>query len=411
MRNPTKTAVATVAALLVPLTTGLAAIAYADAPDGPSSSPSATPSEASAEGFPLHIKGGGEYYITIVGQQTSGHYSYVKADGSIVAVTQQPPEGMSFPMNQVRNGNIPLPSHLEGARIFVSKKPMVMPAAAVGGQPSDTGYVQPDLNNPSDPNQGNIYDFFEYTFDRGRVAFGGDTTQVDGFSLPIAAELKQDSSGYDRKVGIAGRKAAALIDQYRRQVAGTPFASLVNADGTHITAPRSASTFQWGGAGSTYFYLAVKKAWEQWTGDGSFKLADGDSVYTGGTGGPGTPLKFKKEVNGQKVASGSVQMPSSSDVAACANTLATGSDTEKFIEAQLCAAFNRGVAQNQTDTWGDTSKYYQQAPFNNYAAFFHDVSYDRHAYGFAYDDVHDQSSVMILPNSDTPTSLTLTIGT
>ncbi|MFC5832597.1 hypothetical protein [Nonomuraea insulae] len=32
------------------------------------------------------------------------------------------------------------------------------------------------------------------------------------------------------------------------------------------------------------------------------------------------------------------------------------------------------------------------------------------AYGFAYDDINDQSSVKILPNANPPTSLTIGIG-
>ncbi|MEU9130819.1 beta-1,3-glucanase family protein [Kitasatospora sp. NPDC048540] len=399
MRTLTKAAILAAAALVVPLTSTLAVDAYAD-----------VPSPAAGSGFPLHINGGDGDYITIVGQQTPGHYSFIGSEGNVLPVTQQPEQGMSFPLGEVHDGVIPMPSHLEGGRIFVSKKPLVMPAATVDGQPSDAGYVQPDLNNPGDPNQGNPYDFFEYTFDNGHVPFGGNTTQVDGFSIPMTAELKQDSSGFDRTVGIQGMTAGQVVDRYRQYADGTPFVSLANADGSHITAPRSAAAFQSGGAGVTYFDSAIKKAWDQWQGDGRFKLTDGNNVYVGGTEGAGTQLTYKKEVNGRQVGGGTVAMPTTTDVAACSGALASGSDTDKFVGAHLCAAFNRGIAQNDPDTWGDTGTFYRNAPFNEYAAFFHQISGDRLAYAFAYDDVHNQSSVMILPNADAPTSLTLTIG-
>lgn len=367
-------------------------------------------------GFPLEIRGNPQYYVAIVGQQTPGHYSFAEPDGSVLPVTQQLKDGMSFQLSAVTGGDgvakIPLPPRLEGGRIFISRKPLVMPPATDGaGHPSDTGYVQPDLNNPSDPNQGNPYDFFEFTFANGKIAFGGNTTQVDGFSIPMTAELKQESSGFDKSVGIKDKTAEQVITDYRTHVDGTPFASLVNADGTHITAPRSAPVFQPGGEGAHYFDPAIKDAWNRWEGEGKFRLSDGENVYVGGTQGNGTLLTFKKEVSGKPTGDeGSVSMPTTADVSACAGSLAQGSDMEKFVEARLCAAFNRGITQNSPETWDNADTYYKDGSFNKYAAFFHEVSENNLAYAFPYDDVNNRSSVMILPNADAPSSLTLTVG-
>ncbi|RSS81177.1 beta-1,3-glucanase family protein [Streptomyces sp. WAC06614] len=368
-------------------------------------------------GFPLRInakdsdKGD---FVTIVGQATPGHYSYVGADGTVKPVTDQP-NGMSFPLTALKNGTVKLPSEFQGGRIFLSKKPMIMPAPRFdGGAPSDAGYIQPDLNNPSDPNQGNPYDFFEFTFKNGAngqngIAFGGNTTQVDGFSLPMTAELKQTSSGVDKKVGIEGKSAAQIIGDYKKYVGNDPaFGSLVNAAGTHIAAPRSSQAFQ--GPGANYFDGAIAGAWKKWDKDNGFKLTNGAESYEGRTN--GDTLTFKKLVNGKPTGeTGSVKKPTTGDVAACAGTLTTGSDMDKFVGAHLCAAFNRGIAQNDPSTWNDVKTYYQPGTtYNKYAAFFHKENLNGLAYAFAYDDVHDQSSVMILPNSDAPTGLTLTVG-
>lgn len=380
-----------------------------DAPDAPGE----TPPPASGS-FPLRIAAKGaatDSYVTVVGQATPGHYSYVTADGTVKPVTDQP-QGMSFPLASADGGRVTLPAEFQGGRIFFSKKPMTMPAPVVDGAPSDTGYVQPDLNNPSDPNQGNPYDFFEFTFKYGAkgargIAFGGNTSQVDGFSLPMTAELEQESSGTRTKVGIEGRSAAQVIDAYRKYVGDdAAFASLVDADGTHITAPRSAKAFQ--SAAGTYFDGAVDTAWTKWK-DG-FELTDGVNSYEGRT--EGDRLSFRKLVGGEATGeTGAVAKPSTADIAACAGTLSQGTDTEKFIEAHLCAAFNRGIAQNDPATWNDKATYYAAGTVHNkYAAFFHRESLGGLAYGFAYDDVHDQSSVMILPNADAPTRLTLTVG-
>ncbi|MEV6681619.1 beta-1,3-glucanase family protein [Streptomyces erythrochromogenes] len=365
--------------------------------------------------FPLHIVAKDSDkadYVTIVGQNTPGHYAYVGADGTVKPVSDQP-NGMSFPLASLPNGTVTLPSELQGGRIFISKKPMVMPAATGSdGKPNDSGYAGPNRDNPADPNQGNTFDVFEYTFkssggDRPAVHFGGNTTQVDGFSIPMTAELKQDSSGFAEKVGIEGKSASQVVADYKKFVGNDPaFTSLVNADGTHITAPRSSNAFT--GAGATYFDASVNGAWAKWKN--GFKLVDGHRTFEGKT--EGDKLTFREMVEGKQVGEvGSVTKPTTGDVAACAGNLAAGTDADKFVEAHLCAAFNRGIAENDTSTWGDPATYFKAGTtYNKYVDFLHKESIDGRAYGFAYDDVHNQSTVMILPNADVPTSLTLTIG-
>ncbi|MET8755689.1 beta-1,3-glucanase family protein [Streptomyces sp. NPDC004667] len=387
-----------------------------------------------AGAFPLKVQTppGKDLYLTVVGQVTPGHYSFLRPDGTTIPV-YHPADGdqdtehkdgktypkMSFKVSGGANG-ISLPPSMEGGRIFVSDQPLLMDAArnASGGY-DDSGYVQPDANNPQDPNRDTRYDFFEFTYRHDKIAFGGNTTQVDGFSLPMTAELKQDSSGFDKKVGIAGKSASEVIAAYKDSPdVGQAFKSLVNSAGTHISAPRSSPQFRDGGASAHYFDATIDKAWEKWAS--GFTLADGDTTYRGATktGADGRPqLAFtrfeKKDGKDVEAGKGAVNKPSTADVAACAGALASGSDTEKFVEARLCAAFNRGVALNDPATWSDASRYYAKGtgvPFNDYAAFFHSISLDGLAYAFPYDDVHEKSSVMILPNADTPTSLTLTLG-
>lgn len=382
-------------------------------------------------GFPLEFAGDQNYWVTVIGQQTPGHYSYVQPDGTPLPVTQQQPtgaaaSGMSYKLGTgVPGGRFQLPSHLEGGRVFISDKPMQMAPATVGDQPSDTGVALPDLNNPQDPNRNTKYDFFEFTFNNGKVAWGGNTTQVDGFSIPMTAELKQDSSGFDAKVGIADKTTQQVVDAYKKSVDG-PFLQLVNASGTHITAPRSAKEFQPGQPGGDYFDSAVDSAWAKWAAPSGgtskqypFRLQDGNVLYQGSTDPSTGRLTFNKTQNGTVLANGTVDKPSTADVAACAGNLAKGSDADKFVEAHLCAAFNRGIATNDPSTWNDPSTYYKTGPFNEYAAFFHTIALEgttpdgkkyNPAYGFAYDDVNNQSSVMILPNKEAPTSLTLTLG-
>jgi hypothetical protein len=57
--------------------------------------------------------------------------------------------------------------------------------------------------------------------------------------------------------------------------------------------------------------------------------------------------------------------------------------------------------------WATPSAWYQAAPANFYAKFFHDHSISGLAYGFPYDDVSAQSSTIMAPK---PEYMVLTIG-
>ncbi len=60
--------------------------------------------------------------------------------------------------------------------------------------------------------------------------------------------------------------------------------------------------------------------------------------------------------------------------------------------------------------WSQPRDHYKHEPSNDYARFFHRISIDHRAYGFANDDANDQSSVKILANAEPPSALTIGIG-
>jgi hypothetical protein len=60
--------------------------------------------------------------------------------------------------------------------------------------------------------------------------------------------------------------------------------------------------------------------------------------------------------------------------------------------AQLCGAVNRHVAHLPKSQWHNPENFYQQAPANYYARFFHDHSFQEKAYGFAYDDAANMAA-------------------
>jgi hypothetical protein len=111
----------------------------------------------------------------------------------------------------------------------------------------------------------------------------------------------------------------------------------------------------------------------------------------------------------QGVSGYTVSKPTPTDVWQCGGALASGNTVELALEAEFAAAFNRGVAHN-TSLWWNSSSYYQGPAQNAYAAYIHTVVLDHRSYAFPFDDVNDQSSVIILPNANPPTLVTLTVA-
>ena len=96
-----------------------------------------------------------------------------------------------------------------------------------------------------------------------------------------------------------------------------------------------------------------------------------------------------------------VDKPNTQEVLEGKGAFDRGNGVEKAIEAQLCAAFNRGVA-TEPENYDNESAYYKNSNSNFYSGFFHNHSFDRLAYGFCYDDVNDHSTLLHYTN---PTGL------
>ncbi|MGW6708654.1 glycoside hydrolase family 64 protein [Streptomyces sp. NPDC054956] len=347
-----------------------------------------------------------QIHVTVLGQVTPGQWSYMKPDGSMAHINHLDAAApghlvkkgiaypdMSFTLAQV-GGTVPSPPSIRGGRIYVSLgSPVFIPVS-----PDDQGWGGPDLRNPDDPNSDVYYDWYEYTYVQGQVAFGGNTTQVDQFGFPMTSRLRQTSSGYDTTQGITLTRAQ-VMQQYAASV-GAAFRPLQNS--YRIVAPRSSDLFLAGGAQQNHLAAYIDQVWNHYTTH-QFTLSRLGETFSGRVS--GSVLTFGKNGAG----SFALRKPTSPDVMACAGALASGNDIEKQLGAEFCAALNRGVALD-TATWYAPAAYYGGTAKNDYAGFFHTVGLNKRAYGFPYDDVNDQSTVQILGNANPPTGLTLGIG-
>ncbi|UJF36283.1 beta-1,3-glucanase family protein [Paenibacillus hexagrammi] len=195
----------------------------------------------------------------------------------------------------------------------------------------DTGFAGPDINNSSDPNINVYFDFIEFTVNAS--GYHGNTTRVDGFGFPLQHRLMNASGSYDKTVGeLESETRDGLFTKYNNEVP-SPFKSLATVQAPYrIIAPIRGS-FAAGGANANYFA--------------------GYSSY------------------------------STQDILRCDGAL---------TDASACAAINRHVYTDSN--WNNVGSYYQAAPANYYAKFWHTHSINGLAYGFAYDDVNGQAAYL-----------------
>jgi hypothetical protein len=376
----------------------------------------AAPAQAQTDGsFPVTFKNDtdgrwkdSQIYLTGIGQTSPGKWAYLKPDGTAAPIDHTMADApghltkngrnfadMSFTLAEA--GNVRIPPRLEGARIYVSVgAPMYF-----GIAPDDSGWAGPNLNDKGDPNYGTTFDWYELTYAYNQIPFGGNTTQVDQFGLPMTARLQQTSTGYDETRGITlSRKQ--VYDRFEDSVA-KPFRDLAGPD--RILAPRTSADFHDRGRYGDYLDPAIDKAWADWR-DG-FTLTRLHQTFTGKT--VGNQLQFTQEGH---QGSFKIRKPTSEEVFECSRALApAGADPEEGVMgAELCAAFNRGVSSDTGDWWKASAYYPRNTLDNDYSGFFHTINMKHRSYGFAYDDINDQSSVTILPNSQPPSRLTIGVG-
>jgi hypothetical protein len=349
-----------------------------------------------------------QIYVTVLGIGSSGRWSYLRPDGSMMPLDHKmatepghlEKAGHAYPnmsFTVARASTVMLPATIVGARIYVSVgSPMFL---AVNSE--NNGWAGPNLLDPSDPNHDVYFDWYELTYRYGVIPFGGNTTQVDMFGLPLVIRLQQRSSRYDRVTGIKLTRQQ-VYTRYRADVAPA-FRSLVGR--YRILAPHVSRRFGPGGTNHAYLGSEIDAAWSRWAEDG-FSVRHLGQTFSGRVTGD----VMSGTMNGTEPFS--LHKPTSSDVLGCSGSLASAgmSTADLALGAVLCAALNRGVATRPTSLWYRPSAYYTERPDNQYSALFHSISIGHRSYSFPYDDVNDQSSVAILPNAKAPSSLTVTVG-
>ena len=346
----------------------------------------------------LNNKTNGKYsdnqvYWCLVGYNANDQLCYLDNNGSLVPV--------DLSMNNVTIGDrqvadvsytlaeasyVYVPSIKSGRMYLSYEKPIYLTFnQAADGR---IGFAGPDLNNPTDPNSDTLFEFAEFTID-GKY-YWGNTTRVDFFSFPVVTRLigHTQYETYDKTVGDIGTRDE-IFAAFRNE-APDAFDTLVGDK--RIMAPCK-TTFNVGQQYGNYFDAYINEFWTKYTNEDLVFSCEG-GVFTGRV--EGNRMKFTK--TGDSTAY-YVSKPTTQDILEGKGAFASGNATELVIEAQLCAAFNRGVA-TEPSKWNKPAEYYQNAINNFYSGFFHRHSVVGLAYGFCYDDVNDQSTLLWFDKAD-----------
>jgi hypothetical protein len=157
-----------------------------------------------------------------------------------------------------------------------------------------------------------------------------------------------------------------------------------------IMAPAN-DTFDVGQPNAHYFDAYVSEIWNSYTTNTLNVTLNGSRTFAGQV--QNGQMVFTETDQGGAGGTYIVNQPTTQDVLRGAGALATGNSTELALEAQMCAAFNRHIMNDPTQ-WATPGSWYSAPPANSYAKFWHDHSVGGLAYGFAYDDVSNQSSTI-----------------
>jgi len=203
---------------------------------------------------------------------------------------------------------------------------------------------------PTDSNS-RYFDFIEQSVGNGSIG-GNNTTRVDGWRLPLVYRIHTATRNYDRgdvyEMFYQPRKAK--FDEYKNEVP-KEFTGMATQNYANIYAPHMTSTNYFNTNGPYVNYFSSYE----------------DSVIAHN---PGAPAKVNAWNIFACAGGGIGQSPNYS------------------------AAVNRHCGTLPQSAWGDSTKFYRDAPCNFYSKWCHKRAQYNLQYGFPYDDSHEQSGIV-----------------
>ena len=385
---------------------------------------------------------GGKYrddqvYWLIIGKDwVTGQYVRADQSGRLIPVSEgdntiavpgrdKPYANYGVSLAQAKSVNI---APIESARIYMSvgKPVLVQINRDINGR---IGYAGPDLENSTDPNLATTFDFGEFNINRPRPAsdYPGifvNTSRVDIFGLPLKLRVT-GLDGYDATVGetlletreeLFARFALETPPEFR-SLAKAPYAPYRISAPAHATFNdglnvRTGEQVKPRGEHAAYLDAYISEIWNKYRNE-TLTMKVGDWPIFSGRVGPDDVFTFTDGLDTYNI----YGKPTTTEVMLGNGVLddATGTtprtpkhDKQLQLQAQICAALNRHVAEQPNSRWYDASYFYPAGKTANFfTKFWHDHSINGLAYGFSYDDVGGHSPSIYTPS---PVSVTYTIG-
>jgi hypothetical protein len=396
--------------------------------ENPGGNPGGNPDDGSIPNYPIYQNQIGvelrnntngayrddQIYVAVIAHDPAkdGQFVYLKPDGTTVlmsAADNDAPGHLTkngqnysnyfFTLAQAKTLKFP---KLSGARAFVALgSPLYIKTLKDAN--NQIGFAGPDVRNPTDPNIDVYFDWYEFTY--GDNGLWLNNTQVDQFGFPLTQDVYGSNRTTHVRSGITESRAS-IFAAYQKEV--PPEFLPMNPSPYRIMAP-SKGSFDEGQPNGKYFDAYIASMWDYYrTHTLTLSMWGNARKFLGQT--VGDQLVFTEVDQGNGAYVGGkyyVGRPSTQDMLEARGTLATGNSTELAIEAQVAAALNRHIMEDDTQWAAPSPAWYAKAPYNAYAKFWHDHSIDRKAYGFSYDDVADQSSTLVSPS---PEHVVLGIG-
>lgn len=253
------------------------------------------------------------------------------------------------------------------------------------------GLVQPAPWATGDPNHGVLFDWSEFTYNDAGLWL--NSSQVDMFAVPHAVTVT-GASGVTKKTGelVPGGRDN-VINGIRNQP-GWGGSVVTRSDGTvlRVLAPGKAADV--GLFDRDYLDPYITQAWNAYTTKTLTVVPFGDRPdirYFGRTS--GNTMVFT-DSTGRQVAS--FTKPSTANVWGCDGALHAPNDQVVGpIARTLCAALHRStLGVIDTQPGGGPADFYKGAVTNHYSRLVHQNMVDGKAYGFAFDDVQAQESLV-----------------
>ncbi len=381
-----------------------------------------------------------ELYVAIVGEDLSGppgayvwvdmktgqqmpmDASYNTVQGPMYGGNKGPGQEGKYAncftkLSEIPNKTVSL-AGIQGCRMFISvKEPLYL--YFFGSTGSVKGYSSPNHTDPTDPNTGILYELIELTYNNS--GFWGNTSRVDSYHYPIALELFGENDFHQKTGELLSHEQ--IGDLYKASVP-VEFQGCYDEESGKIVQPTKTEAFADGTIGTmpdvgpyvNYMKPYIDAVWEKYKNEDLIFYSGEAGVWKGRV--INERLEMVCQTGGFTGRKGIVvRRPTTQEAfegkGVLDNRVEDGT-VDLVVQAQLCAALTRHMVDVTTPNpgeqdWSDESKYYQESPCNHYAKFWHQqgVRYDGKAYGFAYDDVFDQSSTTHTPN---PTSVKVILG-